>query len=118
MNIRFWVVTVTLTPLLLLSSAASSLSMEQFTAICQSQKRACHTYPILQAYVGGALDLIAMLDEETDYLAKVYCKKPAELFDVPKIIRFMEEHQEAYATRNAMLLVIRYLEEKGGCLKP
>ncbi len=60
-------------------------------------------------------DLIAMLDEETEYLATVYCKSPKELFDVGSIIQFMERERAGHGKRNAMLLVIRYLEEQGGC---
>jgi hypothetical protein len=89
--------------------------MAQFSSICESAGLECSEHPVLQAYVGGALDLIAMLDEETDYLDTVYCKEPKELFDVPAIIRYMEGHQEEYADRNAMLILIRYLEEFGGC---
>lgn len=112
MNIRSMVAVAIL---LLISGSASCLTMKQFSAICESAKRECGDHPILQAYVGGALDLIAVLDEETDYLAEVYCKKPAELFDVPKVIRFMIEHREGYENRNATALVVRYLEVKGGC---
>ena len=95
--------------------AASALTMNQFVSICESAEIACSEHPVLTAYVGGALDLIAMLDEETDYLADVYCKPPRDLFDVPAIIRYMETRQAEYANRNAMLVLIRYLEEHGGC---
>ena len=115
MTIRSLAAAAIMTPFLLLPSGASSLTMDQFSAICDAEKIECSEHPTLQAYVGGALDLIAMLDEETDYLATVYCKKPAELFDVANIIQFMDKHREAYATRNAMLLLLRYLEDNGGC---
>ncbi len=93
----------------------NALTMEQFAAICASGNVACSEHPVLQAYVGGALDLIAMLDEETEYLDEIYCVKPSSLFDVPSIIRYMEAHQADNAKRNAMLLLIRFLEENGGC---
>jgi len=93
----------------------SALTMDQFVAICESAKAECSEVPLLQGYVGGALDMIAMLDEETDYLADVYCKPTAELFDVPTIIRYMERHRPAFADKNAMLVLIHYLEEHGGC---
>ena len=101
--------------LLAMPYPANALTMEQFAAICASGNTECSEHPILQAYVGGALDLIAMLDEETDYLGEVYCVKPSNLFDVLSIIRFMEAHRADYANSNAMLLLIRYLEENGGC---
>ena len=100
---------------LLLSGPSSALTMPEFMAICGSVDGKCEDHPLLQAYVGGALDLIAMLDEETEYLDAVYCKSPKELFDVASIIQFMERERVGHGKRNAMLLVIRYLEEQGGC---
>lgn len=96
-----------------LAGPASALTMDQFSSICRETP--CSEHPILNAYVGGALDLIAMLDEETDYLGEVYCKPAKTLFDVPAIIRYMETRQREYADRNAMLVLIRYLEEHGDC---
>jgi len=100
---------------LYMASAAAALTMTDFITICESTDKTCDEHRILQAYVGGSLDLIAALDEETEYLDKVYCKEPKNLFDVSRIIKFMESHQVEYAQKNAMLLVIRYLEENGGC---
>lgn len=94
---------------------ARALTMGQFASVCEEANIACSEHPLLQAYVGGALDLIAMLDEETDYLEDVYCKPTDELFDVPTIIMYMESKQADYANKNAMLVVIRYFEEHGGC---
>jgi hypothetical protein len=94
---------------------ASALTMEQFSHICESAPGECSDHPILQAYVGGALDLLATLHEETRYLDSLYCKEPKELFDVTAIIRFMQEHREEYVGRNAMLLMIRHFEVNGGC---
>lgn len=100
---------------LFLSNSALALTMADFIKICESAEKPCYEYPILQAYVGGSLDLIAALDEETEYLEKIYCKKPSEIFNVRRIIEFMESHNVEYAKKNSMLLVIRYLEENGGC---
>lgn len=105
----------TLSCLCVIPSNVSALTMDQVASICASHQGDCSEVPLLQAYVGGALDLIAMLDEETHYLSKVYCKPPSTLFDVPAIIKFMGMHRVEYANKNAMMLVIRYLEEKGGC---
>ena len=100
---------------LMYPTVSSALTMDQVAAICDSGEGECSQHPLLQAYVGGSLDLIAVLDEETDYLSKIYCERPEELFNVPEIIKYMEEHRETYADKNAMLLVVRYLEEKGRC---
>ena len=95
--------------------SATALTMDEFSNICQSSPSECSDHPMLQAYVGGALDLLATLDERTDYLKKLYCKEPNKLFDVPTIIRFMEQRSEQYVNDNAMLVLVRYFEEHGGC---
>ncbi len=94
---------------------ASALTTQQFMSICEAGNGPCSEHPILNAYIGGALDLIAVLDEETDYLGEVYCGKPDKLFDVTQIIRYIEANQKAYADKNAMLVFVRYFEEEGGC---
>lgn len=102
--------------LLLLAPLKSySLNTEQFAQACQAYAGDCANSPFLQAYIGGALDLVAMLDEETAYLDKIYCREPSEFFDAPTIIRYVMEHKKGNGGRNVMLLVIRYLEEKGVC---
>ncbi len=115
MNLSKMVLTAALIVTLVMSSPATALTMKQFASICESAEMACSEHPILNAYVGGALDLIAVLDEETDYLGEVYCNPTKALFDVPAIIRYMETQQIKYADKNAMLVLIRYLEEHGGC---
>ncbi|MEN8815225.1 MAG: hypothetical protein ABF275_10110 [Glaciecola sp.] len=115
MNIRLLVAAVAILLIPLYTPSASALTMKQFSDICHSSPEECSDHPILQAYVGGALDLLAMLDERTDYLEKVYCKDPMELFDVPTIIRFMVQRSEQYTKDNAMLVLVRYFEERGGC---
>lgn len=115
MNVRLLTTSLITLLLTLHMPIASSLTMKQISDACHSYSGECSEHPFIRAYVGGALDLIATLDERTDYLGKVYCKKPKELFDVPAIIRFMELRSEQYATDNAMLVLVRYLEEHGGC---
>ena len=112
MNVRLLAIVLLLT---LYATSATALTMKQVSDICHSSPDECSDHPIIRAYVGGALDLLATLDERTDYLGKVYCKKPKELFDVTAIIRFMELRREQYASDNAMLVLVRYFEEHGGC---
>jgi len=95
--------------------SASALTMGEFSDICQSAPVSCTEHPMIRAYVGGALDLLATLDEQTGYLDEIYCVDPSELFDVSTIIGFMARYREAYETRNAMLVLVRYLEQNGGC---
>lgn len=94
---------------------ATALTMAEFANICRSMPKDCSEHPVLQAYVGGALDLLATLNEQTEYLNPLYCKAPKQLFDVAAIIRFMQQQAEQYATQNAMLPLIRYFELYGGC---
>lgn len=109
-----WSVAISLLALSLPQSAAA-LRVAEFMAICNQSGVACEEVPILNAYVGGGLDLIAMLHEETDYIEPVYCKDPKALFDVSAIIRFIEDNQEGNESKNAMLMVVAFLEEHGGC---
>lgn len=112
MNVRFLAITLLLS---LHAPSTPALTTKQVADICHSYSGECSDHPIIRAYVGGALDLLATLDERTDYLGKVYCKKPKALFDVPAIIRFMEQRSEQYAKDNAMLVLVHYFEEYGGC---
>jgi hypothetical protein len=115
MNVRLLSISIITLFLSLHVPNTLALTMKQFSDICNSSSGECSDHPIAQAYVGGALDLLATLDERTDYLGEVYCKKPKELFDAPSIIHFMELRSEQYATDNAMLVFVRYFEEHGGC---
>ena len=115
MNIRVLVAAVATLLLPLCAPSAGALTMKQFSDLCSSSAEECSDHPILQAYVGGALDLLATLDERTVYLEKMYCKEPKKLFDVPTIIHFMMQRSEQYAKDNAMLVLVRYFEERGGC---
>ena len=94
---------------------AQALTAAEFMDVCRQSGRPCADVPVLQAYVGGALDLIAVLHEATDYMEPIYCKDPKLLFDVPAIIGFIEQHHVDNAEKNAMLLVVRFLEQYGGC---
>lgn len=115
MKTRFLVTTLISLVLSLLTPSASALTMKQVSDICHSSTGQCSDNPIIQAYIGGALDLLATLDERTDYIKKVYCKNPKQLFDVKAIIRYMEQRSKQYAQDNAMLVLVRYFEEHGGC---
>lgn len=108
----------TIAVLLLLAitlSTANALTMQQFSKLCASATGECSDHPIVQAYIGGALDLLATLDENTNYLDTLYCAEPKTLFDVAAITRFMQAHTKEYANQNAMLVVVRYFEKNGGC---
>ena len=94
---------------------AEALRVGEFMAVCDQAGRDCKEIPVLNAYIGGALDLVAMLHEETEYIEAIYCKDPKILFDVPAIIGYIEKHHAGNEDKNAMLLVIRYLETYGGC---
>ncbi|GAB5412864.1 MAG: hypothetical protein Cons2KO_04670 [Congregibacter sp.] len=97
------------------ANEASCLTTKEYFRICGNDLQACTEHPFLGAYIGGAFDLVATLDERTDYLQRIYCKPPQEIFDTGAIVSFMYQHRESYADENAMLLVVRYLEAAGGC---
>lgn len=101
--------------LVFFANSTFALTQQQFADICATHPGDCGEHQVLQAYVGGALDLLATLDEQTDYLARMYCGEPAELFDVPKIIRYIEQHGSDDPDNNAMLGMVRYLEAEGEC---
>ncbi len=101
--------------LLPLTPPAQAMKISEFTQICGSTPMPCTDIPMIRAYVGGALDLLAALDENTDYLTTIYCKPTQELFDTAKVIQFMQAHQSENPSRNAMMLVIQYMEEQGDC---
>ena len=100
-----------------ITQPAHAMKISEFAQICGSAPMPCHEIPFIQAYVGGALDLLAALDEDTEYLAPIYCVPAKELFNTTKIIQFMEAHQNENPSRNAMMLVIQFMEEQGGCGK-
>lgn len=115
MNIRLLITSFVILLLALHTPSASALTMKQVFDICHSSSSECSNHPMIQSYIGQAFDLLATLNEQMDYLGKMCCKKTKELFDVPAIIRFMELRSEQYATDNAMLVLVRYFEEHGGC---
>ena len=115
MNIRLFAISLTILFLSLYTPSSLALTMKQVSDICESSSGECSDHPIIRAYVGGALDLLATLDERTDYLEQVYCKEPKELFDLKAIIAFLQSRSDQYATDNAMLVLVRYFEEHGDC---
>ena len=104
-----------LVAVLVWTDRVEALNVSDFMAICAQAGGKCEEVPILQAYIGGALDLVAMLHEETDYVKPIYCKDTRLLFDVPAIIKFIEDNQAGNEKKNAMMLMIRFLEKYGGC---
>ncbi len=114
-SLRYSTVIATLAALLLAPERGHALSVDELLDACVQIGAPCKDIPWVQAYIGGALDLIAMLDEETEYLAQVYCKAPEVLFDVPGILGYLERNRAGNGDKNAMLLVIRFFEDYGGC---
>jgi len=96
----------------------TALTTDEFLRACEAGPKTCVDHPVLRAYLGGAMDLLATLDEKTPYLAKIYCKSPEELFQIADIVDYLHRHRRAYGSENAMLPVVRYFEEFGGCKTP
>ncbi len=95
--------------------ASGALTISDFQRACTSRPGPCEEHPVLQAYVGGALDMVAVLDEKTEYLGALYCRPTDELFDVAAMIRAMQSDTQAKPSDNAMLVLVRYLKDNGGC---
>ncbi len=115
MNRYKFLFTTSFLSVLLSMSKASALTMEEFSNICNTLPVECSQSPVMNAYVGGALDLVATLGEQTNYLQPIYCKDPKDLFDIPVIINYMEQHSQQYEKNNAMLVLVKYFEEHGAC---
>lgn len=115
MNTKIYLALMLIFSLGAASNSAKALTLAEFNAICASTAMPCAEIPILQAYIGGAIDLVAMLDEETDYLETLYCVPKSTLLDTTPIIQFMVSHKDERPSRNAMLLLIQYLVENGQC---
>ena len=103
------------TLLFLIPNESKALTTKQLFEICASNNKPCKELAMVNAYLGGAFDLLGTLKDETNYLKKIYCDSPQSLFDTTKVLEYMEKHKEGYLNKNAMLLVIRYLEENGNC---
>ncbi len=82
MNVRFLAISLITLLLSLHAPSTLALTMKQVFDICHSSSGECSDHPIIRAYVGGALELLATLDERTNYLGKVNMK-PKELFNMP-----------------------------------
>ncbi|MEM6300581.1 MAG: hypothetical protein AAF749_02500 [Pseudomonadota bacterium] len=100
---------------LLFSHVSLALTAKDFFAICASAEMSCSDHPITQAYIGGALDLMATLDEKTPYLEAPYCRPAKELFKVTDVVDYMKANLRNYESENAMLLFVRFLEDRGAC---
>ena len=97
-------------------ASAHSLTVKEFSNICNQYSGDCHELPIVNAYIGGAMDLIATLDEKTDYFpTKIYCTDPREIFDGKEIVDFILTNDHVLPAENAMLSFIKYFEINGGC---
>ena len=115
MNINKRFIATALFGLFITVQQANALTVQQYKDACASQEASCDQHPILNAYIGGALDLLASLQDETDYLSTLYCIQPAEIFDTKKISSFIENSDARHNHKNAMLLLVAYFEQHGGC---
>lgn len=106
---------LTLVLLLVSSQTGNTLTSAQFAKMCAHHPQPCDQHPIAQAYVGGALDLLATLQEQTPYLEKLYCAETQDVFVMADIIAFMQQYAEEHGDRNAMMALVMYFEKNGGC---
>ncbi len=106
-------------PLLFLSvlptAEVSALTIDQFQSICRDYQENCDQHPTIQAYVGGALDLFATLNENPAYLAEINCAESRKLYNVKKIIEHMQRADVSNGNTNAMTVFIHYFEINKPC---
>jgi len=100
--------------LLFFCSTAKALDVEQFNQLCdlkqQSRSQLCNVY------LGGALDAIAVLNDEAKANYKpLYCVHESEVFDMDKIIQFVQSQPSAMRNKNAILPVVEFLKRHGEC---
>ena len=118
MKIKNTTILIFLSYLFFFTEAAFAITVQEFKLICNAsntEKISCDEHPMINAYIGGGLDLVASLDEGTKYLGKLYCEQPETLFDVKTIIRFIERSKQEYDNQNAMFRLVAYLEQHSNC---
>ncbi|MEM9622582.1 MAG: hypothetical protein AAF993_13090 [Pseudomonadota bacterium] len=77
---KLWFTGIALICLLGLPLRADALTVDELLLACERDGRPCAQIPWIQAYLGGGFDLIASLDEKTEYLEQIYCLAPEDLF--------------------------------------
>ena len=112
--IKFLSIGLTAISFILLPQAnVSALTLNQFQKICTSSPMPCDSNPMLQAYIGGSFDTLAVLNEQIGTTPRLYCIPGDELFDVNKTIQYLASAEGN--EHNAMLMVLKYVRERGKC---
>lgn len=104
---------IALAALFFTSAPGSALTTKELLKVCSLKNQPCYTLPFANAYIGGALDLLGKLQENEQLNIQFSCTSPNKLFKVKRILDYIEENQHFYAYKNAMTLVIKYMEEEG-----
>lgn len=100
--------------LIFLCPFAKAIDIEQFNQICtleqQSRSQFC------RIYLGGALDAIAVLNDKAKSQNRpLYCVSESDIFDMERIIQFVQSQPSALNNKNAILPVVEFLKRNGGC---
>lgn len=101
----------TLLILFTLNTPANALTTGELLDACAAKGRSCDQLPFANIYIGGALDLLGTLNEKKQLKVPVLCSTNKDIFDVKRILQYMEKNREGYNDRNAMHIVIKYFEE-------
>lgn len=96
-------------------SSAHSLTVQEVQSICSQQTTLCADNLVIQAYIGGGLDMLASLYEHEVLHGVRFCKSPQALFDVTNIINFLLTLEGGARAQNAMRQVTTYLQGESGC---
>lgn len=98
--------------LFLTSGQSSALTTKELLNVCYLNSQPCHALPFANAYIGGALDLLGALNENELLNIELSCASSTQIFNVKRILKYMEANQNTYEDKNAMLLLIKYLKEE------
>ena len=105
-----------LVALLALAGRAQALRTGEFLALCGDVLAACAEQPVVQLYLGGALDALALVNETASARKQpLYCLPERQLFDMSRIVAHVVANRRKFEDKNAMTGVIDYLRAYGGC---
>jgi len=99
----------------MITAPTHALTLAQFNAICADQPVPCTQHPALHAYIGGAIDLLVAMRQNSDYLSPMTCALTPQHLDVNTIITFMTEYEPQSPERDAMAVLLEYLQAELPC---
>ncbi len=97
------------------SLQVQALTTWEFLQLCDDTAGACAEQPVVQLYLGGAMDALAVVNETALQKRPLYCLPERQLFDMHRIFAHIAENQQRFRQRNVMHAMLDYLRLHGGC---